>query len=143
MATTNTFYNKFREVVAEDVNLSTDTFKLGLTTNSYSPNLTTHTVIGDITNEVSGSGYARQTLASVSWAVSGTTATFSFAPVTFTASGGSIVARRFFVYDDTTSSDWLVCTGLLDSADADVTITDGQTLTITVPVDGFFRFVAP
>jgi len=132
------FYENFFEVIAETINLSTDTFKIGLTTSSYTPNLATNTVVGDVTNEVSGNGYAQQTLASVTYSQTGGVATFDFANPVFTASGGSIVARRFFIYDDTTASKWLIGTGLLDSTNADVTTTAGNTLTMVVNASGLF-----
>lgn len=49
------------------VDLDTDTFKLMLTTSTYSPNRDTHNFRDDVTNEVSGTGYSAGgvTLASV------------------------------------------------------------------------------
>lgn len=136
------FYDSWYDAVAKDVNLSTDTFKMGLVTSTYTPNASTHNDYPDITNEVSGNGYAQQTLASVTFTRSGAVATFDFANPVFTASGGSIVARRFFIYDDTTTTKYLVGYGLLNNADADVTTTTGNTLTVNVNASGLFTISA-
>lgn len=133
-------YQSFREYIGTAINLSTDTLKMLLTTSSYTPSASSHTVLADITNECSGNGYARATLGSVSWSHSGATATFDFADPTFTASGGSIVARYWAIYDDTPTSpaDPLVAYGLLDSTPADVTITSGNTFTFQINASGLF-----
>jgi len=133
-------YNSWREYLAANAVLGTDVFKLLLTTSSYTPNLNTHTVLADITNEVSGNGYARATLGSISWTHSGAVATFTSGSAVFTASGGSIVARNYVIYDDSVASPVkpLVCYGLLDNSIADITVTDGNTLTWTPNASGIF-----
>lgn len=141
MATTTgtiNFYEIFSKNIGEAANLGSDTFILGLTTSSYTPNAGTHETLSDITNEVSGNGYSRATLGSVTWTESGGTATFDFADPTFTASGGSIVARYYFIFNDTVTGDPLVCYGLLDNTPADVTVTDGNTLTLNINASGLF-----
>jgi len=134
------FYNSWKEVKNEQANLGSDTFKVLLATSSYTPNASTHTVLADITNEVSGNGYARQTLTIVTSAQTGGTYTFDVSDPVFTASGGSIVARYWVIYDDTTTSptDALVCYGLIDSTPADVTTTDSNTLTLNINASGLF-----
>jgi hypothetical protein len=81
---------------------------------------------------VAGNGYARQTLANQTWVRSTNTVTFNADDVVYTASGGSIVARYFVLFDDTPTSplDPLICYGLLDQTPLDVTATDGNTLTV-------------
>lgn len=135
---TTNIYNSWTEYLCEGANLGSDTFIMGLTTSSYTPNQSTHTVIADITNEVSGSGYSRQTLGSVTSNRSGAVLTFDFANPVFTASGGSIVARYWFIFDDTLASDPLVAYGLIDQTPGDVTTTDTNTLTIQVNASGLF-----
>lgn len=124
--------------------LDADTFIWGLSTTTYVPNQDTHNDITDITNEVSGNGYARQTSASgvTTWTRASGVATFDITtdPV-FTASGGSIVARFFWIFNDTQTApvaDGLVLYGLLDDTPADVTTTDGNTLTIQINASGLF-----
>lgn len=133
-------YNSWKEQIGKSANLASDTFKMLLTTSGYSPNLSVDSVLADITNEVSGSGYTRATLGSVSFTESGGIATFDFADPTFTASGGNIIARRWVIFDDTVASPVkpLMFTGLLDAADADVTVTSGNTLTFNVNASGLF-----
>ncbi len=124
------------------IDVDTDTFICGLSTSTYVPNRQTHETLASITNEVSGSGYARQTLTGVALTepVAGTWQFDSNDPV-FTASGGSIVARYWWIFDDTPTSpaDPLFAYGLLDQTPADVTTTDGNTLTLQVNVNGHYR----
>jgi hypothetical protein len=135
---TTNIYNSWVEYMAEAANTSSDTFIMGLSSSSYTPNQATHTVLADITNELSGNGYARQTLAGVTSNRAAAVLTFDFTDPVFTASGGSIVARYWWVFDDTPAGDPLVAYGLIDQTPADVTTTDGNTLTIQVNASGLF-----
>jgi len=141
MAASLTFYNSFREYVADGtIDLDTHTFKVMLVASGYTPS-TAHTVKSDVTNELStANGYTAggATLGSVTWGHSGGTATFDAADTVWTASGGSIVARYAVIYDDTAASDELVCYILLDTAPADVTTTAGNTLTLQWNGSGIF-----
>lgn len=136
---TNTFtlYNSWSEDIGKAANCATDTFKMGLTSSSYTP-AQTHTILTDITNELSGNGYARVTLANVVFTRTTNVTKFSCDSAVFTASGGSIVGRYFFIYDDTVANDPLVGYGLIDSSNADVTTTTGNTLTISPNAAGWF-----
>lgn len=136
------FYDSWYDAIGEDVNLSSDTLKIGLVTSSYTPNASTHNEYSDITDEVSGNGYAQQTLANVTFTRSGAVATLNFDDPVFTASGGSIVARRYFIYNDTTTTKYLIGYGLINNADADVTTTAGNTLTIVINASGLFTVSA-
>lgn len=123
------------------IDLDTHTFKLLLTSSSYTPNASTHTVKADVTNELStANGYTAggATLTTVTWNRSGGTVTFDADNVVWTASGGSIVARYAVLYDDTAASDELVGYVLLDTTPADVTTTSGNTLTIAWNASGIF-----
>ena len=53
----------------------------------------------------------------------------------WTAAGGSIIARYAVVYE---SGGSILCYCLLDSTPADVTVTDGNPLTITIDASGIF-----
>lgn len=135
------FYDSFKEYLGDGtIDLDGDTFKVLLTSSAYTPNAGTHTTLTDITNELSGNGYARQTLTSVTWTEASGTVTFDSADPQWTASGGSIVARYWVLYDDTPTSpaDPLIAYGLLDNTPADVTTTDGNTLTASVNASGWF-----
>lgn len=134
---TNVMYFSWLDYMVEAVNNSSDTFKVLLTTSSYTPS-TAHDMLADITNEVTGSGYARQTLTGVTSTQTGGTYTFDANNAVFTASGGSIVARYWVLFDETVTDDPLVCYGLLDQTPADVTTTDTNTLTVTWNGSGIF-----
>jgi len=129
-----------REMQNKNVDIDSDTFIVGLSTSAYTPNINTDEVLADITNEVSGNGYARQTLASVTLTEPSLgTWRFDSADPVFTASGGSIVARHWWMFNDTSTTplDILAFTGVLDDTPADVTTTDGNTLTMQVNTSGY------
>lgn len=135
------FYNSFLLRSLTDMNLSTDTFQVGLVTSSYTPDASNHSVLADITNELSGNGYARQTFTGLSISQSSGIVTWDFNDVVFTATGGSLVARRFFVFNSTLSGSPLVGFGLLNSANLDVTTTAGNTLTLQINALGLGRWI--
>jgi hypothetical protein len=136
-------YNKFKEYQGDNtIDLDGDTFKLQLHTSTHTPALT-DSVKADLDNEVAnGAGYTTGgvTLGSVTWTESSGTVTFDFADPSWTASGGPIVARYGIALDDTPTSpaDPLVGYSLLDNAPADVTVTDGNTLTLEINASGMF-----
>ena len=137
------FYETGREKLADGTyDTDTDTFKLALFLSTSDADTLTagNDVFGDLTNEhAAANGYTAggNTLASVTWVLSGETVTFDSADTVFTASGGSIIARFAVIYDTTATSGLLVkC--ILDSAPADVTATDGNTLTIQMNASGIF-----
>ena len=139
------FYNEFTEFVADGtMDLDADTFNLGLYLSTSNAATLTTSGRGNLTNQhASANGYTQpgSALDSVTWIRSGGTTTFDSADEVFTASGGSIVCRFAVIDDDTVSSpvaDPLVCFSLLDSAPADVTATNGNTLTIAMNASGIF-----
>lgn len=105
------------------------TFKLALFQSTSNIGSASTTYAG-LTNEVTnGNGYTTGGVA-VTLTASGTTSvtlTMSSSP-SFTASGGSIVGRFATIYK--TSGD-VVAYCLLDATPADVTVTTGNTLTIS------------
>ena len=60
-----------------------DRFKCMLTTSSWTPNYSTHSIKSDVTNEVSGTGYSAggESLTSITFATSGGTITWDAADV--------------------------------------------------------------
>lgn len=146
MTTANVqFYDSFGlELGNGSIDLDTHAFAVLLTTSAYTPNFATHTRVSDVTNELSGSGYARQTLSGVTWTDTGSgVIRFDFTDPVWTASGGSLVFRRYVLFDNTPATDAtrnLVCTGLVDTTPADVTITSGNTFTLQLPANGLFLF---
>lgn len=125
-----TLYDVFLDDLLKGVHdLENDTIVALLTTSSYTPNTSTHTQLSDVTNEVSGNGYSRQTLANPS--VSG--GVFDADDISLTASGGDIVSRNLVIFNDTSTNDKLIGYLPLDNTPADYTISDGDTLTIQWP----------
>ena len=139
-------YNKFKQTLGSGaVDMDADTFKVGLyqSTSNAESAVATIDELADITNEVAnGSGYTTggATLTGVTWTESSGTVTFDFTDPSWTASGGSIAARFAVVYDDTATSpaDAPVGYSLLDNTPADVTTTDGNTLTLQINASGMF-----
>lgn len=132
------FYNPFKEALGDGtIDMDGHTFVMLLVDSGYTFDAA-QDQLADITNELSGNGYARVTLTNVTWNRATGTVTFTCDPAVFTASGGSIVARRAIIFDDTPAGDPLVCSALLDNTPADVTATDGNTLTITPHASGVF-----
>ena len=139
MAASITLYHEFKKYLADGtIDLDTHTFKVMLTTSTYTPSAANHTVKADVTNELStANGYTAggEALGSVTWAETGAgTGVFKFdaADTVWTASGAGITARYAVIYDDTPTSpaDPLVAYILLDTTPADVTVTAGNTLTL-------------
>ena len=93
-----------------------------------------------VTNELStANGYtAGGTSVTPSWTRSTGTATFDISDPSWTASGGSIVARFAAIVDETPTPDRVVAYCLLDNTPADVTTTTGNTLTIQISASGVF-----
>lgn len=145
MTASITFYQSFREYIADGtIDLDTDSFKVTLHTSTYTPSASTHTVYADLTNELStANGYTNTgaALGSVTWTRSGATVTFDAADTTWTASGGSIVARYAVIRKDGTANaivSPLIAYILLDTSPADVTTTTGNTLTLAWNASGIF-----
>jgi hypothetical protein len=142
MTASISFYNNWKVAIAEVVP-RTATFKVTLHTSGYTF-AATHNVYADLTNELSTAvGYTNGgvALAGVTWTQSGGTATFDANDTTWTASGGSIVARRAVIRaigTFNTQVDPLVASILLDTTPADVTTTDTNVLTLQYNASGIF-----
>ena len=139
------FYDAFAKNLGNGgIDLDTQTFGIILTTS-------THVIaqadefVSDLDNEVAGgTGYARQNLTTVQYIASGGgngQMKFDSDDPIWTASGGSITARHWHLYENTNATDGtrhLLAWGYLDNTPADVTATDTNTLTITVNDGGWF-----
>lgn len=99
-------------------------------------------ILGTLTNESdAGTGYTAggQACTSVTWTQASGTGTFTMANRVWTASGGSVTARFAVIYKNATVNSIvkpLLCVSLLDTAPADVTATDGNTLTVAINASG-------
>ena len=135
-AGTWTFPNAARTSLLDgSFDLDTDTFKIALYTSDWSAaSATTYTT----TNEVATAyGYTQGGITINQLALSGTTTVTvdNSVSIVWTASGGSIVARYAAIYEN---GGKFLCYCLLDSSPADVTVTTGNTLTITMNASGIF-----
>jgi hypothetical protein len=103
----------------------------------------TNDVYGDLSNEhANGNGYTTGGVAfTPTWTQAAGTATFDSGDPVWTASGGSIVARFAVAYKNATVNTIvkpLLCVCLLDVTPANVTATDGNTLTIVMNGSGLW-----
>ena len=132
------------EAVANGIDLANDTIKLALFTSASNAGTLTNATFASLTNEVSGNGYTAtgNTLATVVVSTSGGTLTFDSDATVFNASGGDIVARFYVLYSDTPTNKPLIGVALLDDTPADVTVTDGNPMTITPDALGWFTNAA-
>jgi len=101
-------------------------------------------VYGDLTNEhANGNGYTTGgvALTNAAWTHSASVATWDIDNAVWTASGGSIVARFAVIYRNATVNSIvkpLLAVCLLDVTPANVTATDGNTLTVAINASGVF-----
>lgn len=128
----------------------TSNWKMALFLSTSDANTLTNVngVFGDLTNEhANANGYTSGGIAltGVTWTESAGTVTFDCDNPVWTASGGSIVARFAVIYKDATVNTFvkpILCVCLLDTTPADVTVTTGNTLTITINASGVFTLSA-
>ncbi len=120
-------------------------WKMALFTSaSNADSLGTITKYGDLTGEVAqANGYTTGgvALTTASWTQSAGTATFTVSNAVWTASGGPITARFAVIYWNGTLNgvvNPVLCVCLLDATPADVTATDGNTLTVQINASGVF-----
>ena len=136
-ATAWTFTNEGRTKLLDGTfDLDTDSFKCALFQSTSNIGATSTTYAG-LTNEVANAnGYTTGGVA-VTLTLAGTTTVtvdFSVDP-TWTASGGTITARFAVVYE---VGGRVLCYCTLDSTPADVTVADGQILTVMANASGVF-----
>jgi hypothetical protein len=131
-------------ILNKEVDFDSDSFKINLylsTSNADTLTAATIAALTDITNQVATNfGYTQNDKA-VTLTVANSSGTITVDETTnpvWTASGGSITARFAVIYDDTHASDLPICVCKLDTDDADVTATTGNTLTITMNASGIF-----
>lgn len=135
-AGTWTFTNVGRTKLLDGTfDLDTDTFKMALFLSTSNLGAASTTFAG-VTNEHAAQyGYTAGG-ESITISLSGTTTvTVDGTDVQWTANGGSITARFAAIYE--VGGD-VLCYCLLDSTPADVTATDGNTLTVQIHASGIF-----
>lgn len=131
-----TFPNSARtDLLNGTFDIDSDTWKMALflSTSNIGSGSTTY---AGLTNEhANNNGYTTGGVA-VTLSLSGTTTvTVDSTDATWTASGGSIVARFAVIYE---VAGRVLCYCLLDSTPADVIVTTGNTLTIQINASGVF-----
>jgi hypothetical protein len=142
MTASISFYNNWKAAI-NDAALRAATVKVTLHTSSYTF-AATHNVYADLSNELStANGYTNggQALTSIVWSQTSGTAKFDADDTVWTASGGSIVARRAVIRVVGTFNsqvDPLIASILLDTTPADVTTTTGNPLTLQWHASGIF-----
>lgn len=141
-AGTFVFYNAWAKNVFALARPS-DTFQMLLCGPSYTPDKAMHSLLADITGEISGAGYARQTLGSVTFNESSGVARFDFSDPQFTASGGSWNVKYWVVFDATAAGSPLIAYGLVDAGGGNVAVTDGNVLKFEVDAVAFFEISVP
>lgn len=142
MAATFTFYNNWK-AAKNAASLVGATVKVTLHSSAYTF-AATHSVYADLTNELAtANGYTNGglTLAGVSWSQAGGIGTFDANDAVWTASGGGIVARRAVIRIVGTFNsqiDPLIASVLMDNTPADVTVPDGNPLTLQWNASGIY-----
>lgn len=130
-------YNEFKAAIGtKPINLNADSIKVALflsTSNCGNAALTTAQYATLTNQHAAASGYTTGgVVCTPSYSQTSGVATFDTADASFTASGGSIVARFAVVYDDTVTNKDLICYCLLDTTPADVTVTTGNIMLIQI-----------
>lgn len=122
------------------IDLDNDTFKLVILGESYTPNTSTHDEVADLSDE--SANYTRPTL-TPSWSRSGTTSTFDeTSNPSITATGGAMTVKYAVIFDDTVSGDPLIAYCDLNSGGSELSIAEGDVITINMNASGVFA-IAP
>jgi hypothetical protein len=135
-------YDSFKEKMADGTvdldDAGAGVFKCALFTDALTPAQTDdlYSALSDEVAAANGYTTGGEALTGITWTEAAGTATWDADDVVFTASGGSIVCRYAIIYH--VASSQLVAMSLLDNSPADVTVTDGNTLTLQLDAAGIF-----
>ena len=139
-----TLYDKFLETMGEEGhNLETDTMMCALFLVGSDCGDSAELDFSTLTAEhAANNGYSAggEELTGPIISESGGTTTFdATGDAVWTASGGSIVCRFAVIYNSShAASNDLICFTTLDGTPDDVTVTDGNTLTVSLNASGVF-----
>jgi hypothetical protein len=94
--------NALLKALNKEIDWDTDTIKVALVANTYTPNQDTHTYFSDITGEVTGTGYTAggQALASKTITYTGATNIIALDAADTTWAASTLTARYAVIYDD-------------------------------------------
>lgn len=117
--------------------IDTDTFHVGLYLSTSNIGASSTTIAGVTNEHANANGYTTggQSIGALTLAGTTTVTVDDPSDVVWTASGGSITARFAVLYEN--GGD-VLCYCLLDDTPADVTATDGNTLTLAFNASGIF-----
>ena len=120
-----------------DFDLDTNTFLMALFLSTSNIGAASTTYAGVTNEHANANGYTTGGISMGVLTLAGTTTVTVDDPAdaVWTASGGSITARFAVIYE---SGGNVLCYCLLDSTPADVTATDGNTLTVALHASGIF-----
>jgi len=124
---------KLRAYNGSNINLTADTIKMVLVTSASNFGTTSVNNYASLTNELStANGYTNGgAVVTVTWSGTSTVTFATSGSTVWTASGGSIVARAACLYDNTDTNKTIIACSILDNTPADVTVTSGNTLTVS------------
>lgn len=118
-----------------------DTIKVALTTSTFTPNQDTHDFFNDVTNEVSGGGYAQVTLTGKSVTYDTTTnETRLISSLNPSWTSASFTARWAIIFKDTGTAATSPLLGYVDFG-GDETVSSG-TFTLTWDATGVLKITA-
>jgi hypothetical protein len=135
-ATAWTFTNAMRGNLVNGIYLDADSYKMALFLSTSNIGAASTTFAGVTNEHAAANGYTAGGIA-VDISIAGTT-TITYdvvADPVWTASGGSIIARFAVIYEVAGN---VMCYCTLDATPADVTATDGNTLTVAAHATGVF-----
>lgn len=141
MAVAKVYGKGIRAFVGGEIDYTADTIKVALLDQGYVPDQDAHEFVSDLTNELTGGGYARVTLTAETAVYDGPTNTLSLgcADVTFPSLTGTNI-RFAVVFKDTGTAGTspLIC--FMDFGSGQ-TITS-QDFVIQIPASGIVQFTA-
>lgn len=144
MAAAAYLYNNWLKASQSGANLNGATLKATLHSSTYTPNVSTHAVYADLTNELAtANGYSSggASLSGAAFTLGASSVILTASPTVWSATGGSIVARYAVLrYVGTVNGqvDPLIEYILVDTTPADKTATAGNSFTITWSGSGIY-----
>lgn len=143
MAVSFVIYSHFLTAVGnEEVDLAADTFKITLTTASYTPDQNAHDYLDDITDECTGAGFARLTLTNIAATLAAKVLTFDADDADFGVLTLDADARYAPIWDDTPGTDGTrPLVGYVDFGAGQAA--SGQNFSIAWPATGIFTATVP
>lgn len=131
-----TFTNAGRKQLLDGTfDLDTDSFKMALFLSTSNIGAASTTYAGLTNEHANANGYTTGGKTLTPSLTGTTTVTWDVDDQVWTAAGGSITARYAVIYEVGGN---VLCYCLLDNTPADVTATDGNTLTVAINASGVF-----